>query len=139
MRNLLTPVALLSLVPLLGFLACSSPPPTIEPAPDVATAPAPLGDYWNDPWGWCTQNAFEPCTPNGIDVMNMCAQRWGDWYTMPLECWHADPPAAWGCLPLLWGREQCHVPIVCPGAEELPSIAWCCPEGDPPPPPPPRP
>ncbi len=129
-----------------GMLAACSTPQLIEPAhddvahapSDVPIKPAQQGDFWNDPWGYCEEFVVDTCHPSSVDARSMCAQRYGSLYGSAFECWHSDEPAlSYGCVPLLWGREQCTVPIVCPGAEFSPSVAWCCPFGDPPPPPPP--
>lgn len=87
-------------------------------------------DVWNDPpWGQCSPFPQETCTPNTADLANMCGQRWGQGFGSVLECAPPnEPPRALGCLPLIWGREQCMVDIVCPGAEEHPDTGWCCPE-----------
>lgn len=125
------------LIALLALLlsACDSTSP-ITPAPDVALMPA--GNFWEDPpWGSCSPYPFEACTPNTADVAIMCGQRWGAGFGSVLSCAPPnEPPRALGCLPLIWGREQCMVDIVCPGAEEYPDTGWCCPEEVTPPPPP---
>jgi hypothetical protein len=110
---------LLPLAILLTTLSCTAAP-VIEPAPErAAEARAALFAP-----GYCEPYISNNCTPPFADAMAICMRLYGEQWdelVSPVECWHDTPPPSWNCAPV------CNQEIVCPGAEEWPSMLWCCP------------